>query len=409
MKKTLLLVETLFILGAAGCGTPDGSLPSDDRQPSVETSGEDLTTTNCTQLTPASVKASGDDGAGSVAANTLDDQLTTRWSSLGKGQWIDYDLGSTKAVGAVSVAWHEGNKRANTFTLSVSPDGYTYTQVYSGKSLGTTTAAETYAFTSVSARRVRVTVQGNTLNDWASIAEARPCAGTTTQPPPTTPSGIVWRGDFESGDRSQWDGTQMMSSDRLQVIPSPVREGGFALKATVKQGDDPINSSGNRNEIFKQTKEPSGSEYWYRWSTRFAPDFPSVNTWQLFTQWHHDGCCGSPPVEFYVYGEEMRLNIGGSPGTIVWRTPLVRNAWHDFIFHVKWSPNATVGFVELYYNGNLVLPKRYIATQFSGQLNYLKIGLYRNDTVAPVGVVYHDGWVMGRSKADVLDANYQLK
>ncbi|MFB1479709.1 heparin lyase I family protein [Corallococcus sp. RDP092CA] len=406
MKKTLLLVETLFVLGAVGCGAPDGSLPADDRQPSLETSGEDLTTTSCTQLTPASVKASGDDGTGSIAKNTLDDQLTTRWSSLGKGQWIDYDLGATKSVGAVSVAWHEGNARVNTFSISVSPDGYTYTQVYSGKSKGTTTAAETYTFTPVSARRVRVTVQGNTLNDWASIAEARPCAGAATSP---TPSGVVWRGDFESGNRNQWDGTQMMSADRLQVIASPVREGGYALKATVKQGDDPINSSGNRNELFKQTKEATGSEYWYRWSTRFAPDFPSVKTWQLFTQWHHDGCCGSPPVEFYVYGEELRLNIGGSPGTIVWTTPLVRNTWHDFIFHVKWSPNASVGFVELYYDGKLVLPKRNIATQYSGQLNYLKIGLYRNDTIAPVGVVYHDGWVMGRTMADVLDATYQLK
>ncbi|RKH04712.1 carbohydrate-binding protein [Corallococcus sp. CA053C] len=406
MKKTLLLVETLFVLGAVGCGAPEDSLP-EDRLPTLSASDEDLATSGCTQLTPSSVKASGDDGAGSVAANSMDDKLDTRWSSLGKGQWIDYDLGATKGLGGVSVAWHQGNTRINTFTVSVSPDGMSYTQVYSGKSLGTTTAAETYSFTPVNTRRVRISVQGNNLNDWASIAEARPCAGTVNPAP--TPGGIVWRGDFESGDRAQWDGTQMVSSDRLQVIPSPVREGGYALKATVKQGDDPINSSGNRNEIFKQTKEAAGSEYWYRWSTRFASDFPSVNTWQLFTQWHHDGCCGSPPVEFYVYGEEMRLNIGGDPGVIVWKTPLVRNAWHDFIFHVKWSSNSSVGFVELYYDGNLVLPKRYIATQYSGMLNYLKIGLYRNDTVAPVGVVYHDGWVMGRTKADVLDANYQLK
>ncbi len=53
-------------------------------------------------------------------------------------------------------------------------------------------------------------------------------------------------------------------------------------------------------------------------------------------------------------------------------------------------------------NGQLVMPKRYIATQFSGQLNYLKVGLYRNDTVAPTGVVYHDGWVMARSLSDVM-------
>lgn len=409
MKKTLLLVESLLVITAVGCGGPELNTP-ESASPDLEAASSEsaLTATNCTQLSPSSVKASGDDGTGSVAANTLDDKLDTRWSSLGKGQWIDYDLGADKAVGGIAVAWHQGNMRANTFTVSVSPDGVNYTQVYSGTSTGTTTAAETYTFTSRTTRRVRVTVFGNTLNEWASIAEARPCAGTASTPAPSPNPNLVWRGDFETGDRSQWSSTQMVSADRLQVVPSPSREGSYAIKATVKQGDDPINSSGNRNELVKMTKEAVGSEYWYRWSTMFDSSFPSAKTWQLFAQWHHDGCCGSPPVEFLVYGEELRLNIGGNPGTIVWRTPLVRGAWQDFIFHVKWSPNASVGFVELYHNGKLVLPKRYIATQFSGMLNYLKVGLYRSDTVAPVGIVYHDGWVQGLTLPDVLNATYKV-
>jgi hypothetical protein len=195
-----------------------------------------------------------------------------------------------------------------------------------------------------------------------------------------------------------------VDKDRLQVVSSPVREGRFALKATVKQGDDPINSSGNRNELVRRTFEPTGSEYAYRWSTRFAPDFPSVKTWQLFTQWHHEGSGGSPPVEFYVYGEEIRLKVGGETGLDVWRTPLVRDVWHDFVFHVKWSPDPKVGFVELYHNGKLVLPRRFIATQFNGQRNYLKQGLYRNETVVPTGVLYHDGFTMARRLKELLPA-----
>jgi hypothetical protein len=70
---------------------------------------------------------------------------------------------------------------------------------------------------------------------------------------------------------------------------------------------------------------------------------------------------------------------------------------------VKWSADASVGFVELYLNGKLVMPKRPIATMFSGQLNYLKMGLYRSDTITADGVVYHDNWVMGRSLSDVLN------
>jgi hypothetical protein len=393
VKKLRFLTKALFVTFAAGCGAPDTSA-TEGAHETFQTASTGLTVQNCSPLSALSVLASGHDG--NVPQNTLDDRLDTRWSNFGKGSWIDYDLGSLRTLSGAAIAWHLGNQRANTFTLSVSPDGYTYTTVYTGRSSGTTTAAETYSFAATAARRLRITVQGNTVNDWASIAEARACAALATG------ASVVWRGDFETGDRTQWDSTQMVSSDRLAVVPSPVRQGLYALKATVRQGDDPINSSGNRNELVKMTKEAVGSEYYYRWSTMFAPDFPSVRTWQLFAQWHHDGCCGSPPVEFYVYGEEVRLTIGGDPGVIVWKAPLVRGQWQDFIFHVKWSPDASVGFVELYHNGQLVLPKRNIATMYSGMLNYLKVGLYRSDTVTQTGVVYHDGWTMARSLQDVL-------
>ncbi|QSQ28586.1 heparin lyase I family protein [Pyxidicoccus parkwayensis] len=211
----------------------------------------------------------------------------------------------------------------------------------------------------------------------------------------------MWRGDFETGDRSQYSGTQMVSADRLQVVTSPVAEGKYALKATVKQGDDPIGASGNRNELVYQGKEAVGSEYYYRWKVMFAPDFPSVDTWQLFTQWHHDGCCGSPPVEFYARGEELRMALNGT-GEVPWKGKLVRGVWHEFVLHVKWGTTANTGFVELWHDKELVLPKRGAVTMYSGQKNYLKLGLYRNDTVQPVGVVYHDGFVQATTLADVI-------
>ena len=362
-------------------------MPSD----SLATSAEELTTPSCTQLSATSVIARDHDG--NVPGNTLDDQLASRWSSLGKGTWIDYDLGASRSITGASIAWHSGNLRKSNFTLSTSTDGLTYTAVYTGTSSGTTTAAETYTFAARTARRLRITVNGNSVNDWASIAEARACAA------PVAPgTSVVWRGDFETGNISQWSGKQMVSADRLAIVSSPMRQGRYALKATVRQGDNPISASGNRNELFRYTNEKSGDEYFYSWSTMFASDFPNASTWQVFTQWHHSGCCGSPPVEFFVYGQEIRLNVNG---TTVWKTPLVRAQWNDFTFHVKWSPTSTVGFIELWHNGKQVITKRYMTTMYSGQYNYLKMGLYRNSTISQVGVVYHDGFTMGRTLADV--------
>lgn len=220
---------------------------------------------------------------------------------------------------------------------------------------------------------------------------------------------IVWKSGFETGDRREWSSAQVVSGEpeRLKVVGDVKREGKHAMKATVVYGDKPIIASGNRNELIKMTLEPTGSEYWYRWSVRFGSTFPSEKTWQLFTQWHHQGNNGSPPVEFYVYGEEIRLNIGGNPGKIVWRTAMQRGVWFDFAFRVRWSPDPKLGLVELYLNGKQVLPPLSIATQFrdeKGQpvLNYLKAGLYRDDKIKTTAHLYLDAFVIGTKQSDVM-------
>jgi hypothetical protein len=395
MKKALLLAQILLVTSILACGAQDSL--TDDASGFLKSAERALTAQNCVQLSATSVISSGSE-TGNPATNTFDDRLDTRWSNYGRGSFIDYDLGSVRPISGAAIAWHLGDTQINNFILYISLDGYTYTQVYSGRN-SATRAAETYTFPTIDARRLRITVFGNNLNDWASIAEARACGASSTPPPTPPPSGnAVWRGDFETGDLSQFSRAQMVSPDRLLVVSSPARQGSYAVKVTVRQGDNPIGASGNRNELVRLTREPSGSEYFYRWSTMFAPDFPSPATWQLFTQWHHDGSSGSPPVEFAVNNGRMILYCSG---TQVWSAPLVRGAWQDFIFHARWSSNPSVGFVELYLNGQLVLPRRYCATQFPGMLNYLKTGLYRNSTIAPTGVLYHDGWIMGHTLADV--------
>ncbi|WP_415830320.1 discoidin domain-containing protein, partial [Kibdelosporangium persicum] len=52
-----------------------------------------------TPLEIKGISASADDG--NVPANTIDGDLTTRWSAEGDGVWIRYDLGSAQTVGSV--------------------------------------------------------------------------------------------------------------------------------------------------------------------------------------------------------------------------------------------------------------------------------------------------------------------
>ncbi len=226
--------------------------------------------------------------------------------------------------------------------------------------------------------------------------------------PAVASASSVWKGDFEPGNLSQWSGSQQVNSSRLSVVTSPVREGRYALKTTVRQGDRPIKASGNRNELFYLSREANNSEYSYKWSTLFPKSFPRSAKWQVFAQWHHEGCCGSPPLEFYIVNDELRMRVGGTSGKVLWKAPLQREKWNDFVLRVKWSSDPNTGFVELYHNGQRVLSRTKVATQYKGERNYLKLGLYRDASISAEGVVFHDGFTMATRLEDVMASGQAL-
>ena len=120
-------------------------------------------------LPVSSVSANGNDG--NVPQNVLDNDLNTRWSNLGIGSWILMDLGSTDTICSVDIAWFSGNQRTSNFVIATSTDGSSFSTVFSGTSSGTTLNSEKYTFSSTNARYVRITVNGNSQNNWASITE----------------------------------------------------------------------------------------------------------------------------------------------------------------------------------------------------------------------------------------------
>ena len=143
-------------------------------------------TTDCKKLPILGVAAKGNDGH--IPTNVLDNNLDTRWSNLGIGSFIQADLGSKKTICSADIAWYRGNLRQNNFVISVSTDGTSFTQVFRGKSSGTTLFAEKYNLpTGIEARYVRVTVNGNTENNWASITELS-VDGFTTVPKNNLPT-----------------------------------------------------------------------------------------------------------------------------------------------------------------------------------------------------------------------------
>ncbi|MBI5381891.1 MAG: discoidin domain-containing protein [Opitutae bacterium] len=98
---------------------------------------------------------------------------TYYWAADGLGQWIQFDMGVTKLLRYVRIAWAAGNARRETFSVQVatSSSGPWTTMLDHVQSSGTTLGLESWDFADVNARYIRVVGYGNTVNTFNSMTE----------------------------------------------------------------------------------------------------------------------------------------------------------------------------------------------------------------------------------------------
>jgi uncharacterized protein YjbI with pentapeptide repeats len=129
-------------------------------------------TTLCNRLAILGITANGDDG--NIPRNATDNNLNTRWTNLGIGSWIQMDLGEPKKICNLQIAWFKGNRRISDFVITLfnhRKDTEKFIKKLDFKSKGDSLLPESYDIGNVEARYIRITVNGNSLNNWASITE----------------------------------------------------------------------------------------------------------------------------------------------------------------------------------------------------------------------------------------------
>lgn len=175
------LFAILSLLAACGGDLDSEMAEGEDAESAFEGTRDDRALAS-SSLPFTSVVASADDGNRPI--NVTDNNLSTRWSCYGSGCWVKADLGGDRTLSSVDVAWHQGNRRKNDFSISISRDGRTWAEVFSGRSAGTGTGAERYPLLGGTlARYVRLNVLGNTVSDWNSVTELKVYG---FRPPPKT-------------------------------------------------------------------------------------------------------------------------------------------------------------------------------------------------------------------------------
>jgi hypothetical protein len=207
---------------------------------------------------------------------------------------------------------------------------------------------------------------------------------------------LVWKGDYESGDFSQWEGIlrEDESPGTARIVRRPLAQGRYAARFAL---GPQTAFTGSRIEAHQGNVATSGgtygSEAWYRWA-QFVPSgssFARHRSFNHLVQWHPNvGCFGAAlsvngvarPVRllFNVRGGDI-VRFGGSCELQYERAwdlgPLPRDRWLRFRLHIKWSADPNEGFVELWMNGARKIERTRVATAPPGVGHYVRQGLYR--------------------------------
>lgn len=223
-----------------------------------------------------------------------------------------------------------------------------------------------------------------------------------------------WRGDAETGNKTQWCKQTAQSDDRIKVVTNPVSQGKYSYRVELRPGDNPSGcratlASGPSSKVGQCHLIKDGDEAFYGWSVYLPSNsFAKLNKWRLVLQFKGIST-GSPPISLNVNGDDWILNNRPTTKSGVlhrWKSTIRKDVWEKFMLHIKWSTNPKIGFLELYYNDRLVLPRLYTSNIHSlsnGKPvdNFVALGIYRDSSINVTDVIYHDGFVAGKSYDEV--------
>ncbi|MBL8159294.1 polysaccharide lyase [Candidatus Saccharibacteria bacterium] len=219
---------------------------------------------------------------------------------------------------------------------------------------------------------------------------------------------VLFVGDFNTGDTSQYaddiqdcpDQGNVVSVDRTIVRSADsIASGHFHVSGEADCYSEPARRAEAVNHIEGAVHE--GDERWYQWSTLIGESLtiPYETSrpypWFIFMQWHHKGLDGSPPLDIDIYPDGV-IHLAGDGVDRSHHAVLDTvkpGVWRDYVLHVKFSKDESIGFVEAWVDGVKTIEKYNRPTMIDEE-NYFKLGAYTDPTIPGEHDVWHDGLII---------------
>ena len=248
---------------------------------------------------------------------------------------------------------------------------------------------------------------------------------------------LLFDGGFETGDTTQWAGIdwnlERPLDEQLQIVTDTVRQGMYAVKTIVHDGDEFLDTGGERIQFESPgPREHEGDDYWYAWSTLFPEEWQPPNEWLLIADWHATYPDVCQPLQFeldnanalsvrILTGDVTGYDCFDGPGTALQKTAVIvphitLGEWHDFVIHVEWTTSGN-GSIEVWHKLESdagfakVLDWHDIPTlQYQGDpaqpdTPYFILAHYRDESNTHTSVLYHDGFRMALSAENLAEGD----
>ncbi|HEX2869944.1 MAG TPA: polysaccharide lyase [Polyangiaceae bacterium] len=217
---------------------------------------------------------------------------------------------------------------------------------------------------------------------------------------------VLWNGDFETGDVSQWDGSTAIKTgdrDNLIFVSDQVANGKKAAKITLR--DDIIFEPYNQSRV--EVKHVGlhtldGEDSYFAWSFMVPKDAEIRNN---IGYWESTPTSKNT-MTFFIEpaqggGTNLKFGTGDLGQTVRWTVKLELNKWHRIALHNHWSQDPNVGKVDVWYDGTQVVTGASVAKRDVNKL-FFQMGLHRSDPSPPVQDIYIDAAMEADSQADIL-------
>jgi hypothetical protein len=218
---------------------------------------------------------------------------------------------------------------------------------------------------------------------------------------------VVWQGDFENGDLSDWNylvNPVIDGKSYTNVVQDIVYEGGNAVR--IELHDDAKWSNGLRRVELQHApvdaRTAEGAETYFAWSI-YLPETISNNPTQQIGYWESKTSYRQM-MAFTLAGDTLSFTTRQPSNVVQWTgTGVVAPAeWHRIAMRVKWSKDEAIGSVSVWFDGEQVVDNASAKTLNDDNAHFTQIGLLRGDAdFTDVPVIYIDDAVEGDSLDDV--------